>query len=99
MGVPCTSDPDGMWTCTLRRPGGYQALVIWSSATASVYVPSRQYNHYLDLAGDVTSVNGPLNIRESPILLENSKQPLNRTIRNLTKDNGLRWLLKLLVFS
>ena len=80
MSAPCTSAPDGTWTCTLRRRGGYQALVIWNSTTTSSYAPPKQYKHYLDLAGNVTPVNGPVTIGDSPILLENSKRALTRTV-------------------
>ena len=99
MSAPCESAPNGTWTCTLKRPGGYQPLAIWNSTTTTTYVPSKQYNQYQDLAGNVMPVNGPINIGENPILLENSQRPLNRTIRKLTEDKSLRWLLKFLAFS
>jgi hypothetical protein len=70
MSAPCESAPNGTWTCTLKRTGGYQALAIWNSTTTTTYAPSKQYNQYQDLAGNVMPVNGPINIGANPILLE-----------------------------
>jgi hypothetical protein len=62
-------------TCGFTRPGGYQALAVWDTNTASpstFTVPSG-YIQYRDLAGGLHSISGTtVTIGIKPILLENS---------------------------
>jgi hypothetical protein len=75
MSSPCTMAPDSTWTCTLTRPGGYQALAVWNSATTTSYTPASQYKQYLDLAGHSNSIQGAVTIGYNPILLVSSAPP------------------------
>jgi hypothetical protein len=75
MSSPCTMASDSTWTCALTRPGGYQALIVWNSATAESYTPTGQYTQYLDLAGNTNSLNKAVVIGYSPILLSASAHP------------------------
>lgn len=38
MSTPCSGSTDATWTCGLARPG-YQAMVVWNTATAKMYTP------------------------------------------------------------
>ena len=71
MSSPCAMASDSTWTCTLTRPGGYQALAVWNSATTMSYAPAGQYKEYLDLAGNTNPMNGSVTIGYNPILLVN----------------------------
>ena len=75
MSSPCTMASDSTWTCTLTRSGGYQALIIWNSATTASYTPASQYKQYLDLNGNTISINGAVSIGYTPILLVASTPP------------------------
>jgi hypothetical protein len=81
---PCTMASDSTWTCTLTRPGGYQALAVWNSASTTSYTPTIQYKQYLDLAGNTKPVNGALTIGYNPILLVSSSRPDPPTISGVT---------------
>jgi hypothetical protein len=79
---PCAS-VGTVWTCTLTRPGGFQALAVWDTAqscsngscTTSTYTfppASPNYIHYVDLKAKSTSIQGKtVPIGYKPILLEN----------------------------
>jgi len=71
MSSPCAMASDSTWTCTLTRPGGYQALAVWNSATTMSYAPAGRYKEYLDLAGNTNPMNGSVTIGYNPILLVN----------------------------
>jgi hypothetical protein len=73
-----------IYTCSLTRSGGYQALAVWdaskfpckgdSTCSTSNYTPDSQYVQYRDLDGNVTPISPPgstIQIGEEPILLEN----------------------------
>jgi len=71
----CTMTSDSTWTCMLTRPGGYQGLIIWNSATTESYTPASQYTQYSDLAGTSTRVNKTVVIGYNPILLSTPEPP------------------------
>ena len=70
-----------IWTCTLARPGGYLAQVMWdSSQTCSngvcqntPYTPPPQFIQYRDLYGNVFTLTGTTTVPlgAMPIILEN----------------------------
>jgi hypothetical protein len=70
---PCTQDQSGTWTCSITRPGGYQAKILWNStvsAATNARAPS-QMKDYRDLGGGVNPiVNGTVSVQNLPILLE-----------------------------
>ena len=68
----CTSDSKGTWSCTLSRPGGYEGLIIWNSASTITYLPPPQYNQYRNLYGYKGLINGIqyFKVGTKPILFE-----------------------------
>ena len=78
MPQPCSLNSGGtpyhaIYTCSLIRSGGYQALAVWNTDGTSTYTAPAQYHHYLDLQGNVAAVpsNHQVLIGLKPILLEN----------------------------
>jgi hypothetical protein len=75
---PCAQDQHGTWTCSLTRPGGYKAQVVWNSTAASslsINAPS-QMTGYRDLSGAVHPiVSGTVQVQNLPILLETAPAP------------------------
>jgi hypothetical protein len=75
---PCAADRSGTWTCSITRPGGYQAEILWNSIASSAInakAPSPM-TEYRDLSGGVHSiVNGTVPVQNLPILLETSTLP------------------------
>ncbi len=70
---PCAQDKTGTWTCSITRPRGYQAEILWNStvtAPTSAKAPS-QMKDYRDLGGNVNPIiNGTVPVQNLPILLE-----------------------------
>ncbi len=70
---PCAQDRSGTWTCSITRPGGYHAEILWNSTvstTINAKAPS-QMKYYRDLGGSVNPiVNGTVPVQNLPILLE-----------------------------
>jgi hypothetical protein len=75
MTTPCATQSGTIWTCTLTRPNGYQALAVWNTAGSSTYTPPTQYTQYKDLAGATRPFTGSMTIGIEPILLENPTAP------------------------
>ena len=75
MSSPCNMAINSTWTCTLTRPGGYQAVAVWNSAGTAGYAPATIYKSYKDLAGNVHPVQGSVNVGYNPILLESQSRP------------------------
>jgi hypothetical protein len=70
----CMPDSSGTWNCTLTRPGGYQALVLWNPGKTVSYQVPAQYTDLRDLMGNVRSLlPGNLEVGGSPILIETGK--------------------------
>jgi hypothetical protein len=71
---PCSMAPNSTWTCTLTRPGVYEAEIVWNSAVASPttlpFTPSSRFAQYRDLDGNVVGITGAVPIGSKPILLE-----------------------------
>ncbi len=72
---PCTMAANSTWTCSLTRPGGYQAIAVWNSAGAASYTPTAAYKQYKDLTGNTSPVQGAVALGYNPILLETQAQP------------------------
>ena len=79
---PCTMAANSTWTCSLTRPGGYQAIAVWNSAGTATYTPASTYKDYRDLAGKTNPVQGSVTVGYNPILFESHVQPASPT--NLT---------------
>jgi hypothetical protein len=69
---PCSVDGNGTWACSLTRPGGYQAEIVWNSTTdLSGYAVPDAMAEYRDLAGNSNPIgNGVVPVGNSPILIE-----------------------------
>ncbi len=74
---PCSSTPDGIWSCALTRPGGYRALALWSGQGSRSYTPQAAYIDTRDLAGHVTPLagGGAIQLGPLPILMETQPLP------------------------
>ena len=75
---PCTQDQSGTWTCSINRPGGYQAEILWNSTVSATTKAnaSPQMKEYRDLGGGVNPiVNGTVPVQNLPILLETGPIP------------------------
>ena len=68
----CAPQQGTIWTCELRRPGGYHALMAWDAAgTKSSYQPAEEYVRYRTLDGGAVPRIGPtIELGAKPILLE-----------------------------
>jgi polysaccharide biosynthesis protein PslG len=70
----CAPDGSGTWSCTLSRPGGYQALVLWNSSKIVSYPVPEQYVEARDLMGNVHSLpGGNLQVGDMPVLVETGR--------------------------
>jgi hypothetical protein len=75
LSTPCAMTTGSIWTCTLTRPGGYEAEIVWNSAVTSAdtlpYTPGSHFAQYRDLDGNVVGITGATApIGSKPILLE-----------------------------
>lgn len=79
MSQKCSSQGT-VWSCTLTRSGGYQALVVWDASqtckngfcSTTNYQFSGPYVNYLSLDGSKTPISGnTVPIGAKPILLQN----------------------------
>jgi Glycosyl hydrolases family 39/Cep192 domain 4 len=72
---PCSVASDSTWTCSLSRPGGYDAEIIWNAATTAPatrpFVVDQRFAQYRDLDGNITPISRfTVPIGSKPILLE-----------------------------
>ena len=69
---PCSADRHGTWRCSLTRPGGYQAEIVWNSTrNIGRDAAPNSMVEYRDLAGDSHPIaNGVVPVGNSPILIE-----------------------------
>jgi hypothetical protein len=72
---PCLMTTVATWSCTLTRPGGYEAEIVWNSAVefprTQSYAPSGRFVQYRDLDGNATRFSSAtIPIGSKPILLE-----------------------------
>jgi len=75
MTTPCSMTGGSVWSCGLTRPGGYQALAIWTTSGTESYKPESQYKQYRDVAGSTYPIRGAVTIGVKPILLETGPEP------------------------
>lgn len=68
----CAVESGTVWTCTLTRPNGYQALAVWNTSGSSAYTPPTLYTQYKDLAGNTTPLGTTVTIGIQPIMLEST---------------------------
>lgn len=63
----------GVYTCPLTRPGGYQGQIVWNTVGSSIYTAADKFTKYTDLSGNVYTLpaNHEVTIGLKPILLEN----------------------------
>jgi hypothetical protein len=69
----CSTANGHTWTCTLTRPGGYQALAIWNTSGTISYVAPGEYKQYRTVYGQVYTLpaSHAISIGIMPFLLEN----------------------------
>jgi len=67
----CSSTGDGVWTCGLNRPGGYEALAVWSTSGNKSYAASARFKKLRDLDGNTSPITGgKINLGFKPVLLQ-----------------------------
>jgi len=73
MSSRCSMASNYTWTCTLTRPGGYQALAIWNTSGTKSYIAPGEYTQYRTIYGQVYTLpaSHSMNIGIMPVLLEN----------------------------
>lgn len=72
----CAADPQDTWTCSLTRPGGYIAQILWNSGwrePRSLPVPPSMVQRR-DLTGKAGPIPGKVSVSNMPVLIES--QPL-----------------------
>jgi hypothetical protein len=68
----CSSTGDGIWTCGFTRPGGYEALAVWSTGGNRSYTANAKFKKLRDLDGNNGPIGGgKVNLGFRPILLQN----------------------------
>lgn len=69
---PCRVIGNGTWVCSLTRPGGYRAEIVWNSVhSIDRYAAPTAMVDYRDLAGNLNPINnGVVPVGDSPILME-----------------------------
>jgi hypothetical protein len=68
----CSSTGGGIWTCGFTRPGGYEAVVVWSTDGNKSYAANPKFKKMRDLDGNSSPIaGGKVNIGVKPILLQN----------------------------
>jgi hypothetical protein len=62
-----------LWTCPIVKSSSasYQGLIVWNADATKTYTPPSQFVKYRDLAGNTHTVNGPITVNDTPVLLEN----------------------------
>ena len=68
---PC-SISNGIWTCGITRPNGYQGIVVWNPTASVSYTAASQYKQYRDIYGNTVTMpsNGVITVNNMPLLLE-----------------------------
>jgi hypothetical protein len=70
MNPRCSASGDGIWTCGLTRPGGSEALVVWSANGNKSYAPEARFKKLEDLSGNSSDITGgKVNVGFKPVLL------------------------------
>lgn len=68
----CSSDSEQTWSCTLTRPNGYKALVVWNvGSSRPAKVPEPDFVQYRDWQNTRRSLGTTIAVSPMPILLEN----------------------------
>jgi hypothetical protein len=73
----CQQYENGLWACELKRAGGYDAWMLWSSTGVSISVPisaNSSLAYYEDWQKNVNALPSEVTVGQTPVLLEN--QPL-----------------------
>jgi hypothetical protein len=70
----CQEYENGLWSCALQRPGGYQGWMLWSSTGTDISVPipaDTNLIEYRDWQNNVQPLPTELTVGEMPVLFEN----------------------------
>ena len=68
----CSSDDEQTWSCTLTRPNGYKAVMLWNAgSTKQARVPDPVLVQYRDWQDTKSSLGTTVTVSPMPILLEN----------------------------
>jgi hypothetical protein len=70
----CQQYENGLWSCELQRPGGYDAWMLWSSTGTQITIPIPEGSGltvYRDWQNNVDTLPASLTVDEMPVLVEN----------------------------
>jgi hypothetical protein len=63
--------PDGsVWTCSLTKADGKEALVVWNESGEKNYTPKGTLKKFRDVAGNANPISGTVKIGPKPLFLE-----------------------------
>jgi hypothetical protein len=86
---PCRSS-EGLWSCDISRPGGYQARILWSdNGSSSVATPSG-FGHVRLLDGTSQELGGRVAIGAEPVLIERTKPAVAPAAPRTTTTTAVR---------
>jgi hypothetical protein len=72
----CSSDVQQTWSCTLTRPDGYTAVIMWNAnSTIQVRVPARNLVQFRNWQNTVSPLAATVTVSPMPILVENQNEP------------------------
>ena len=72
----CSSDARQTWSCTLTRPNGYAAVIMWNAnSTIQVRVPARNLVQFRNWQNAVSPLAATVTVSPMPMLLENQAEP------------------------
>jgi Beta-galactosidase len=79
---PCSLS-EGLWTCDITSPAGYQELAVWADTNSSgaSYSPEGRFTQYKDLGGATHQVpqGSSIALDEKPMLLESGSTSTSST--------------------
>lgn len=76
----CERYENGLWACELKRDGGYDAWMVWSSGGSKISVPvpkAFKLSVYRDWHNNVHALPAELRVDQVPVLVENHTRRSN----------------------
>jgi hypothetical protein len=72
----CNHDGDSTWSCTITKPNGYRAVILWNAASAKqMNSPAADLAQYRDWQDATHPLGKTVPVSQMPILLESKAAP------------------------
>lgn len=68
----CSVSSDNTWVCSLTRPGGYVAEIVWNPSLTKSFTFASQFPQLRTISGATNSISGAVMIGPSPVMAEAS---------------------------